>query len=226
MADGRKVNPHTTGARGRFAEYEDLTRRVEEEFSKAGGRLQTPPQDGCRDVAGALMAVRDRKAAAERRKDTRKARDSARKYARGFLKHLEPLRQKLEGLIAQIDAQIDALGPEWSMILERYRADEKLLVTAACSVRDLLPALNRPPIATSPDRDPIRHIAEKAREAWASANDGHAPTANNPDDPLVKFVKGALCLIAVHQSEETVSMVLRNKRRTRDGQKKSPKMSA
>jgi hypothetical protein len=87
------------------------------------------------------------------------------------------------------------------------------LEAAALAVEALLPVLETPPIAPWPDNDPIRFIAHQAQKAWADANDGTFPHSKNPDDPLVKFVSKALSLVGMNRSPQTVSAVLRGRRR-------------
>jgi hypothetical protein len=55
----------------------------------------------------------------------------------------------------------------------------------------------------------------EAQRAWADANDGAAPQSKNPGDPLVQFVSRALSLVGMSRSPETVSAVLRGRRRTK-----------
>jgi hypothetical protein len=191
-----------------LAEWNELTGPVEELFAEVKARrLRAPPRDACASVASALLVVRRITAAAPLRKDaTRGARNGARKSGRTLLRHLQPLRQKLAAEIADISTSASNFGAR-----ERER-----LEAAARAVQTLLPALDAPPIAPLPDSgDPIRFIACEAQRAWADANDGAAPQSKNPGDPLVKFVSRALSLVGMSRSPETVSAVLRGRRRTK-----------
>jgi len=197
-----------------LAEWDELTGPVEELFAEVKARrLQAPPRDACASVASALLVVRDIAAAAPLRKDaTLGARNGARKSAQAFLRHLQPLRQKLAAQIAEISGDLAA-----PTLASNFAAREReRLEAAARAVETLLPALDAPPITPWPDSgDPIRFIAREAQRAWADANDGAAPQSKNRGDPLVKFVSRALSLVRMSRSPETVSAVLRGRRRTK-----------
>ena len=180
-----------------------MTGPVEELFAEVKARrLRAPPRHACASVASALLVVRHITAAAPLRKDaTRGARNGARKSGRTLLRHLQTLRQKLAVEIADISTSASNCGAR-----ERER-----LEAAARAVETLLPALDAPPIAPLPDNgDP-----HEAQRAWADANDGAAPQSKNPGDPLVQFVSRALSLVGMSRSPETVSAVLRGRRRTK-----------
>jgi hypothetical protein len=186
-----------------LAEWNELTGPVEELFAQVKARrLRAPPRDACASVASALLVMRHKAAVAPLRKDaTRGARNGARKSGRALLRHLQPLRQNLAAQIAEISTIASNFGAR-----ERER-----LEAAARAVETLLPALDAPPIAPLPDNgDP-----HEAQRAWADANDGAAPQSKNPGDPLVKFVSRALSLVGMSRSPETVSAVLRGRRRTK-----------
>jgi hypothetical protein len=209
-----------------LAEWSELTGPVEELFAEVKARrLRAPPRDACASVASALLVVRHTTAAAPLRKDaTRGARNGARKSGRALLRHLQPLRQKLAAEIADISASASNFGARERERLEAaaraVQAAHDRLEAAARAVETLLPALDAPPIAPLPHSgDPIRFIAREARRAWADANDGTAPQSKNPDDPLVKFVRRALSLVGMSRSLETVSAVLRGRRRTKRADK-------
>jgi hypothetical protein len=164
--------------------------------------------------------MRHKAAAAPLRKDAaREARNGARKSGQALLRHLQPLRQSLAAQIAEISTIACNFGGRERERLEaaaRAQAAHDRLEAAARAVETLLPALDAPPIAPLPDNsDPIRFIACEAQRAWADANDGAAPQSKNPDDPLVKFVSEALSLVGMSRSPETVSAVLRGRRRTK-----------
>jgi hypothetical protein len=124
------------------------------------------------------------------------------------LRNLKPIRQKLEGQIA--DAETMGQSDEG------YREPLDRLDAAASAVEALLVELEKPPIVPTTHQDPIRFIAEKVQEALAQANDGAAPFGANRESPLVKIVFDALSLVSMmHVTESTVSAVLSNKRRSR-----------
>jgi len=209
-----------------LAEWNELTGPVEELFAEVKARrLRAPPRDACASVANALLVVRHKAAVAPLRKDvTRGARNGARKSGRALLRHLQPLRQKLAGQIAEISTIASNFGARERERLEASaraaQAAHDRLEAAARAVETFLPALDAPPIAPLPDSgDPIRFIAREAQRAWADANDGAAPQSKNPGDPLVKFVSRALFLVGMSRSPETVSAVLRGRRRTKRADK-------
>jgi hypothetical protein len=195
---------------------------VEELFAQVKARrLRAPSRDACASVASALLVMRHKAAVAPQRKDaTRGARNGARKSGRALLRHLQPLRQKLAAEIAELSTTASKFGARERERLEAAaraaQAADDRLEAAARAVETLLPALDAPPIAPLPDGgDPIRFIALEAQRAWADANDGAAPQSKNTGDPLVKFVSWALSLVGMSRSPETVSAVLRGRRRTK-----------
>ena len=78
----------------------------------------------------------------------------------------------------------------------------------------LLPALS-PKRDAKPD--PIRKLAECAREAWAETNGGKFPRSLRPDDPLCQFLVKALAAAGRTLSPATMSEVLRGRRRKPKG---------
>lgn len=62
--------------------------------------------------------------------------------------------------------------------------------------------------------DPIRYVADAAREAWRQA--GSVPRSLAPHKPLCTFVGRALEYLGMRRSQETVSAVLRGRRRCRE----------
>jgi hypothetical protein len=59
--------------------------------------------------------------------------------------------------------------------------------------------------------EPIQTIASAAREAWARTQ--RPPKSLEPDGPICRFVSSALAHMGIHDSPETVSAVLRGRRR-------------
>jgi hypothetical protein len=175
---------------------------VEALFPEATKAFEVPSKEACRSFASALMLVQ----AQWPRKDIRlKPSKDARTSAMALLRHLEPLRKKLA--VLSYDCETMGLNaPHFNEELGRIDA----VVEA---IEELLPALERAPIAPWLGHDPIRFLADKAQEAWASANDGNPPIGNQEEGPLVKLITGALDLINMGQSQSTVSKVLRGKRR-------------
>ena len=199
-----------------LAEWIELTGHVEELFAEIKARrLQVPPRDACASVANVLMVVRARAVAAPLRKDnTRGARNGARKSAKAFLRHLRPLRQKLAAQIAEISGNRNAGRPGRTDACKQSCGTRAIGGGGACH-RSPVAGMETPPIAPWPDADPIRFIARQAQKAWADANDGTVPRSKNPNDPLVKFVSKALSLVGMSRSPQTVSAVLRGRRRTK-----------
>jgi hypothetical protein len=185
---------------------EDLTSRVEAIFVKHCKRYRAPSQDECRNVATALMVVRDTEDAKPLRKGVTKEIVGARKSSKDLLRNLKPIRRSLEIQIAD--------AGQWDA---GYREALNRLNAAANAVEALLVELQGPRIVSKPHRDPISFIKKKVQQAWAEANDGAPPRGQNPNDPLVKVVVDALSLVSMmHVTAHAVSAVLRGKRRTKD----------
>jgi hypothetical protein len=195
-----------------FNRCEELTPGVEREFAAATKDFEVPSRGECRSLASLLMGKRARKDAGPTRQANAaadlRARKGAHKSATALQLHLKPLRRKLEILISDIwePAALQETLAHYNKELELLDAAEKAAVA-------LLPALARPPIATLADYEPIRVIADKAQEAWASANDGKAPTGKGEENPLVKLVVGLFGLVEIGYTPSTVSAVLRDRRR-------------
>ena len=201
-----------------------MTGAVEKLFAQAKPRrLQAPARNACASVASALLVMRHKAAAAPLRKDTRGARNGARKSGRALLRHLQPLRHNLAAQIADIRTIASNFGGRERERLEATarapQAAHDRLEAVARAIETLLQALDVSPIAPLPDGDPIRFIALEAQRAWADANEGVAPQSKNPGDPLVEFVSRALSLVDMRLSPETVSAILRDRRRTKRADK-------
>jgi hypothetical protein len=215
VEDPATSDPYRGAHVKRFNELEELTPRVEALFVEQSKRYKPPSRDACRVFASALMVA---KAQARPKDITSKPSKSARASAMALLRHLRPLRHRLEAFVADVEA----LGPEQASTLQEFYAERERLEAAIKAVETLLPALKRAPIVPT-SGDPIRYMAQKAREAWADANNGHAPKSTNCGDPLVNVVAGALHLVGMKTiTDWTVSAVLKDKRRrTKGGQKNS-----
>lgn len=205
-----------------FKEREELTPGVEALVAEHCPRSKPLTADAYRTVATALKVISDRKDAAPFRKDATKAhREKASKYATALLYHLKPIKRKIDGLIA------DILEPAaLQETLAHYNKELEVLVAAAKAVEELLPALDRPPIAPLDDHEPIKSIASVVQEVLAEANDGDAPTGKGEENPLVKLIVDLFGLVKIGYSPSTVSAVLRDRRRIKKvGRKREPKMS-
>lgn len=200
----------------RTRRVDELTTKLGELFRDASTRFQSPNEWGCYHLAQTLMVVRDR---AKARK-TRLGNDpcgEARKAAGAFLKHAPSAlaafatRVTLAETISALDTihleSIPVTPPE---AVQRARSAVRRLQEAVCAVKAVRADLELKPWR---DRDPIRFVAEQAQQAWAMANGGKAPGGKNVSSPLVKFLAAAFDAAGMPVTRETVSAVLRGKRR-------------
>lgn len=218
-----KAEPEDSPTEGRRKQNAAWAKRETELTAKVGALFRTAsprfavPNEWWRDhIAQALMTVRD---GAEAR-ETRRGNDPcgpARKYAGLFLKHAPlaetALRTQVDvaettTALATINTESTPIAPPESV--QRTRLAVRRLQEAVRAVEACRDDLNFKPW---PDRDPIRFIAKLAIQAWAFANGGEAPKGKNPTDPLVLFVAGAFAAAGMHVTRETVSAVLRDRRR-------------
>jgi hypothetical protein len=128
---------------------------------------------------------------------------------KAFLRHLE-IEYRIEEASLAFAEQQAAAG--WRPALGWLREQQELLDRidrTRRSIECLLPSL----VPHDSHRDPVRQVAECARQAWREANNGRAPLSMNPDDPLCRFVLAALKLIKQEIAADTVSAVLRGRRR-------------
>lgn len=123
-----------------------------------------------------------------------------------FLRHLEAERREIAAMVSLAHSpQMRVFGswlPEQGELLDRV--DQTLQ-----NVEWMLPRL----LPQDSYRDDIRQVAACAQQAWRETNNGRAPKAKNPDDPLCRFVVAALRLIKHEYAADTVSAVLRDRRR-------------
>lgn len=169
-----------------------LAKQVERWFQEAveGKRAHVPDLDGCLYVAGALLVSQHHQ---EHRREPppealklKKAWDRLRRE----LKHFSDGRPEFE---------------EGSREVKRHMAWLLLLAGAL------------------PPRDPIRFIADAAKYAWedsamrreAAGEKSAVPRSVAPDDAVCAFVGRALDYLRILRAPETISAVLRGRRRQR-----------
>jgi hypothetical protein len=179
---------------------ESLTPLVEALFSAATEAFEIPSRDACRVFANALVLVKSRPHDKKRLKPAKDAHSDA----GALLRRLRPIRQKLAVSISDNEA-MGGHAAHFNEELEQIDAAIK-------AVEVLLPALDRPPIKPWLGNDQIRFIADQAQQAWASTND-IPPVGKHEEGPLVVLVTGALDLVGIGWSINTVSDVLKRRRR-------------
>jgi hypothetical protein len=179
---------------------ESLTPLVEALFSAATEAFEVPSRDACRVFANALVLVKSRPHDKKRLKPAKDAHSAA----GALLRRLLPIRQKLAVSVSDNEA-MGGHAAHFNEELEQIDAAVK-------AVEALLPALDRPPIKPWLGNDQIRFIADQAQQAWASTND-IPPVSKGSEDPLARLVTGALDLVDIGWSTNTVADVLKRRRR-------------
>jgi hypothetical protein len=186
-----------------FKELGKLTSDVEALVVEHCPRSNPLTADAYRSLASALMVKRARKSAGPTRQANAaadlRARRGAHKSATALLRHLKPLKQKLEA--ADVKTDEDQPPPAY------FYAELELIEVAEKAVKALLPALDRPPIASLDDYEPIKSIADLVQEVL------DAPTGKGEENPLVRLVVGLFGLVEIGYTNSTVSAVLRDRRR-------------
>jgi len=185
-------------------EIECLARQVHEWFRQATNRFEAPSEGGCRAFAFYLMAFRH--PVEDKTPDTRK---QAIKHGKLFLRYIAPERRQIEAMVS-----LASRGRPFGNWVDEYKETLSRIDEVRRHMEALLPALS-PKRDAKPD--PIRKLAECAREAWAEANNGNAPLSPNPDDPLCRFLVPALASTGSNLSPAGISEVLRGRRRKPKG---------
>ena len=202
----------------------EIVRRL---FREAWPAREPPSGNLCYTVATAINVVRIRSFRVNR--DTKKPGSllgtKGEKYARLFVRHGELARQKLEDDLtprrrtAELAAHPDLR--EWVrgvFDLDRYEALFEEMSKATRQVEALLAACKTKAIRPNP----ARFLADTLQQAWRTAGDEIPPRSVNRDDPLCRFVHGALAEAGVKYSLATVSDMLRGRAgRRRSGGKNS-----
>jgi hypothetical protein len=174
-----------------------LSKAVKEIFRQASDRYELPSSAGCAMVAFYLTSLRE---------NPKKQSPKFARSAKAFRRDIEAERREIEWWICLARSpQVEVIGgwlPEQHQLLNRI--DQTLQ-----NIEWMLPRL----MPQDSYRDPIRQIAACAQQAWRETNNGRAPKSKNPDAPLCVFVAAALRLIKQERAAETVSAVLRGRRR-------------
>jgi hypothetical protein len=180
-----------------LSEHARLSKEVKEIFRQASDRYEAPTPAGCAMVAFYLMAL------SEPRK---KQRPKVARSGKAFRRDLEAERREIEWWVCVAHSpEVKVFGrwlPQQRELL--HRIDQTLQ-----NIEWMLPRL----VPQDSYRDPIRQIAACAQQAWRETNNGRAPKSKKPDASLCCFVVAALRLIKQERSAETVSAVLRGRRR-------------
>jgi hypothetical protein len=188
------------------AELARLSQQVEEAFRQATKKWDVPDAASCGMVALYLTALHQN----PKRPKKAVGGQTSKAVASGktFLRHLESERRQIEASVAFVGQEAAAGGrPAVGWLREQQELLDRIHQISS-SIEWLLPILS------PPKRDPIRQIAEVAKQAWEEGNKGRAaPRSNNPDDPRCRFVVAALHLIGQERSAAEVSEVLRGRRR-------------
>ena len=127
------------------------------------------------------------------------------------MRYIEPERREAERLIILSSVQGYKVVPYWLDHAEKVSFSINEIKRHLAALESIVsPKLDGKP-------DPIRKIAEVAQLAWAEANDQRYPIALGPGGPLCKFLDVALAAINRRSTPDTISAVLRNRRRVRQG---------
>jgi hypothetical protein len=190
----------------------DSALRVQEWFRQATSRFKVPCVETCKTVAIYLEFFRassdtEKISHEQTAKDTR---PQAFKAGKDFLRYIEPQRREAEHLII-LSSEGCRVVPYWLDHAEKVSFSINEIKRHLAALESIVsPKLDGKP-------DPIRKIAEVAQFAWAEANDQRYPIALGPGGPLCKFLDVALAAINRRSTPDTISAVLRNRRRVRQG---------
>ena len=183
-------------------EYDRLKEAVQEIFRQVTPkRFAVPSDDNCGMVALYLMALRQN--------IKKKPQPKIFKSGKDFKRDLEDERREVAGMLSL--ARAPGIQPPSGKGSREQQALLERIDQTLANIDWMGPRLG----PQDSYREPIRQIAVCARQAWQEANDGQAPKAMNPNDPLCQFVVKALDAIGHPRSAETVSAVLRGKRRNK-----------
>lgn len=191
-------------------EFARLVKVVEDAFRASTRHFELPTEDGCRAVAGYLMAL------SQQHKNQNKPRGQTKtvEYGNKFLRQIKIERDRIQRLVSFL--QQPGLKPVdyW---FSRYQRILIQIDEIQRGVDELLPEFSWRP---DPDQHRYRKLAAAAREAWRETNNGKAPRSKNFNDPVCRFVVAALAGINENVSPATVSEVLRGRRRIAGGGQK------
>jgi hypothetical protein len=180
-----------------LSEHARLSKAVEEIFRQASDRYEVPTPAGCAMVAMYLTACRE---------NPKKPKPKLARSGKAFRRDLEAERREIEWWVCLARSpQVEVIGrwlPEQRELLDRINQTLQ-------NIEWMLPRL----MPQDSYRDPIRLVAACAQQAWRGTNNGRAPKSKNPNAPLCVFVVAALRMIKQERAAETVSAVLRGRRR-------------
>ena len=183
---------------------ERLVPQVRQWFRDATSRFSPPTEDGCQFFAKHLHAIGPAGYSSE--PDPRKI---AIKSGEEFLKNIAQQRCAIEQLLRlarfmQVDENSAALVKPKDILFRMNEVQRHFEVLLPY----LLPERGRP-------GEPIRALAQVARELWAETNDRKVPLWKNAHEPLCKLLEPALKAIGHPLARDTISKILRKRRRRR-----------
>ncbi len=130
------------------------------------------------------------------------------KNAELFLRHIASKRSVLEQLLRLASIY----SPSCPTAIEEHKQMLNRIREVERHFQVLLPYLSR----ERHDQDePIRSLAQLARELWAETNNGQVPLWKKTDSPLCKLIEQALESIGQPLAKATISEILRGRRRKR-----------
>jgi hypothetical protein len=186
-----------------LAEITNLAAEVSDWFRELKTRFNPPSRSGCGMIAFYILTLGPR---------PQHQQNATIKHAKALLRHL---KDEEENVIRHIDQMLS--GEPVVYWLNKKQELRAALGKAQAAIRDLVPVLSPP---SDPDRDPIRHLAAIVREAFEETNAGRSPKSNKPEGVICRFLVGAVARGGQPLSPETISAILKGKRRAVPGRDK------
>jgi hypothetical protein len=180
------------------AELELTTKHVKRWFQEATSSFEPPTDDGCRFFAQRLIELGPPLISKS------DAQNLALRYGKLFLKHVARERQEIEMVI-----RLSVIYGSDTDHREKYED----LLSRLQEVRQHLNVILEHLSARGGETEPIRFLGDLANELWKETNQGLAPDSVGHKGPLCRLLEPALTAVSRNRSRETISEVLRGRRR-------------